>query len=63
MMSQSQSTRKSLPFNQVIFVAALLVLGLLVSFLVVRFLDPSAPRGITGNHHQRSTADAKAGQA
>ena len=41
-VSQSQSTIHTLTVRQRVFVAGLLFLGLLLSFVVVRFLDPSA---------------------
>jgi hypothetical protein len=39
--SQSQPTIHSLTLKQRVFIAVLLFLGLLVSFVVVCFLDPS----------------------
>jgi hypothetical protein len=41
-VSQSQSTIHTLTVRQRVFVAGLLFLGLLLSFVIVRFLDPSA---------------------
>ena len=40
-VSQSQPTIHSLTVKQRVFIAALLFLGLLASFVVVRFLDPA----------------------
>jgi hypothetical protein len=40
--SQAQPTIHSLSVKQRVFIAALLSLGLLLSFVVVRFLDPAA---------------------
>jgi hypothetical protein len=39
--SQSQPTIHSLTMKQRVFIADLLFLGLLLSFVIVRFLDPS----------------------
>jgi hypothetical protein len=39
--SQSQPTIHSLTVKQRVFIAALLFLGLILSFVIVRFLDPS----------------------
>jgi len=63
MMSQSQPGRTSLSRKQLIFVTALLVLGFLLSFLVVRFLDPAAARSISTDHRRNPTADMKARKA
>lgn len=38
---ESQPTIPSLTVKQRVFIAALLFLGLLLSFVIVRFLDPS----------------------
>jgi hypothetical protein len=40
-VSQSQPTIHFLTVRQRVFIAALLFLGLLLSFVVVRFVDPS----------------------
>jgi hypothetical protein len=40
-VTQSQPTIHSLSMKQQVFIAVLLLLGLLVSFVIVRFLDPS----------------------
>jgi len=39
--AQSQPTIHSLSMKQRVFVAVLLLFGLLISFVIVRFLDPS----------------------
>ena len=41
-VSQSQLNIHSLTLKQRVFVVGLLFLGLLLSFVIVRFLDPSA---------------------
>ncbi len=61
MIPPSQSTEKSQRLRQLIFVAVLLVLGLLFSLLVVHFIDPSADPGISRNHHLYRPVEAKAG--
>ncbi len=40
-VSQSQPTIHSLPVTQRVFIAVMLFLGLLLSFVIMRFLDPS----------------------
>lgn len=62
MTSLPQSIEKSQRLKQLIFVAVLLVLGLLISLLVVHFIDPSAAPGISRCHHPHLPAEAKGGQ-
>lgn len=47
MDSEPQITKKSLTIKQRGFVAILFILGLLLSFLIVRFVDPSAALGVS----------------
>jgi len=62
MTSLSQSIEKSQRLKQLIFVAVLLVLGLLISLFVVHFIDPSAAPGVSRNHHPHLPVEAKGGQ-
>jgi hypothetical protein len=42
-VSHAQPDTHTLNVKQRVFIAALLLLGLLLSFVIVRFLDPSTP--------------------
>jgi D-alanyl-lipoteichoic acid acyltransferase DltB (MBOAT superfamily) len=58
-VSQSQSSIHTLSMKQRVFIAVLLLLGLLLSFMVVRFLDPAA--ALTSQAASAATHSTKEG--
>jgi len=61
-VSQSQPIIHSLTVKQRVFIAILLLLGLLVSFVIVRFLDPSTAltNSVSSSRMRRSAESAVA---
>jgi uncharacterized membrane protein len=59
-IAPSQPTIHSLSIKQRVFIAFLVLVGLLVSFVIVRFLDPSAALTSASSSSMRRSAESRA---
>jgi hypothetical protein len=59
-VSHAQPDTHTLSVKQRVFIAALLFLGLLLSFVIVRFLDPATPltNHVSSSELRRAAGDA-----